>query len=48
MIKLNSIIRSAFSTIKFPEQYVRTFRLNRQVRSCISLQELKTFVESHD
>lgn len=46
MIKLKWL--QNFSTIRFSEEYTRTFELSRQMRSCISLQELTEFVQKND
>ncbi len=49
MIKISSLISlGKFSTIRFPEYYNKVFQLNNQIRSCITLTDLQTFVHEHD
>ena len=49
MIKINSIYGNfLFSTIRYAEEYVRTFQLNKQVRSCLNLTELQQFIREND
>jgi hypothetical protein len=37
-----------FSTVRYPGEHVRTFQLNKQARSCLSLRELSGFINEHD
>lgn len=46
MIKVKWLV--GFSTLRFPIEYVKTFHLNRQLRSCISLGDLQRFVSAND
>jgi hypothetical protein len=49
MIKINSIYgKFLFSTIRYAEEYTRTFQLNKQVRSCLNLAELHQFIKDND
>jgi hypothetical protein len=46
MIKVKWAVR--FSTLRFSKEYLQTFELSRQLRSCISLRDLTDFVRSND
>jgi hypothetical protein len=49
MIKINSLLsRGLFSTLVFPEHYQEAFRINHEIRGCLTLAELSEYVVGND